>query len=349
MPTQSYAPRACLFQVPAGEREKHMTLKKLAEICNVSVSTVSKAFSDSGEISEKTRQQIFDAAKKNGCFYKYYSENYKKKVVAVIIPEIKSAYYTTLVDGLEREFSKHNAMVTVSSTNFNRTAEWDLVQYYEDYAHADGIIIIGSSVKFEEQPKIPILNMFAESDQTTADSMHIKSGEATDDALGYLKKAGHREIAFIGEPLTKVRLDHFISSARRIGLKLQNKYIITSDERFELAGYKGMNELFGIPGRPTAIIAAYSYIANGIIKCIYDHGKSVPEDYSIVSMDDIFDFPGVEHDLARISMQREDICSTAAEMLLKKIYNPRYSARQSVTLYNRFVPGNTVKKLCEDL
>ena len=56
-----------------------MTLEKLAKIAHVSISTVSKAFSASPEVSAETRRYIFDIAKEHGCFEKYYKEKYNKK------------------------------------------------------------------------------------------------------------------------------------------------------------------------------------------------------------------------------------------------------------------------------
>ena len=47
-----------------------MTLSKLAKLTNVSVSTVSKAFSGSSEVSAETRNLIFDAARRCGGFVK---------------------------------------------------------------------------------------------------------------------------------------------------------------------------------------------------------------------------------------------------------------------------------------
>ena len=48
------------------------SLKNIAEKANVSVSTVSKAFSDSREISTKTRERILEIAKDLGVYDKYY-------------------------------------------------------------------------------------------------------------------------------------------------------------------------------------------------------------------------------------------------------------------------------------
>lgn len=56
-----------------------MNLRELARLANVSVSTVSKAFNNAPDISEETRELVFAAAKKYGCYEKYHKEKYSKK------------------------------------------------------------------------------------------------------------------------------------------------------------------------------------------------------------------------------------------------------------------------------
>ena len=48
-----------------------MTMRELAALAKVSVSTVSKAFHDADDVSEETRKLIFAIAKEYGCFGKY--------------------------------------------------------------------------------------------------------------------------------------------------------------------------------------------------------------------------------------------------------------------------------------
>ena len=67
-----------------------MTLTKLARIANVSVSTASKAFSMSSDISELTREEVFAAVRANGCFKKFFNAKYPKYIAAVICPELNS-------------------------------------------------------------------------------------------------------------------------------------------------------------------------------------------------------------------------------------------------------------------
>ena len=47
-------------------------MRELAKLANVSVSTVSKAFSNAADVNEKTKNHIFEIAKENGCYGKFY-------------------------------------------------------------------------------------------------------------------------------------------------------------------------------------------------------------------------------------------------------------------------------------
>ena len=49
-----------------------MTITELARLAHVSTSTVSKAFALSPEVNEQTRNMVFEVAKANGCFKKFY-------------------------------------------------------------------------------------------------------------------------------------------------------------------------------------------------------------------------------------------------------------------------------------
>ena len=55
-----------------------MSLKVIAALAGVSVSTVSKAFADSSEVSAETKKKILEIAKKQGIFIKYNKIKYDR-------------------------------------------------------------------------------------------------------------------------------------------------------------------------------------------------------------------------------------------------------------------------------
>ena len=58
-----------------------ITMRELAKLCNVSISTVSKAFLDADDVSSNTKKHIFEIAKENGCYGKFYKGKYHKKIM----------------------------------------------------------------------------------------------------------------------------------------------------------------------------------------------------------------------------------------------------------------------------
>ena len=70
-----------LFKSITITKVMRMTMNELAKLANVSVSTVSKAFSDADDVSEDTKDLVFAIAKEQGCFGKFYKGKYHKKII----------------------------------------------------------------------------------------------------------------------------------------------------------------------------------------------------------------------------------------------------------------------------
>ncbi len=71
-----------------------ITIGKLEKSNRALVSAVSKAFSESGDISAEKKEHIFAVAKETGCYDKYCKNIYSKYGIAVIFPEFQSRCYS---------------------------------------------------------------------------------------------------------------------------------------------------------------------------------------------------------------------------------------------------------------
>ena len=105
-----------------------MTMSKLAKLANVSVSTVSKAFSDAPDINAETKDRIFEKARQTGCYYKFYKGKYPKKIIAIICQEIISDFYVEFVDRLRKQIESSNNIALVVTDDFST-----LNKVFEDY------------------------------------------------------------------------------------------------------------------------------------------------------------------------------------------------------------------------
>jgi LacI family transcriptional regulator len=127
------------------------TLKDIAEIAEVHVSTVSKALRDSSDINEETKLRIIKIAKELN--YEYKTSKRKSAngfgIIGVICPEITSNYYAQIISIIEEEIKKQGYFCVIGFTNFEGNNE----KYYLNHltnANVDGIIFLSESSDLEK-------------------------------------------------------------------------------------------------------------------------------------------------------------------------------------------------------
>ncbi len=320
-----------------------MTMAKLADLAGVSVSTVSKAFSGSDEISEEKRQHIFRIAKENGCYDKYCKSVYTGIVIAVICTEYKSSRYAQMLSLIEEKIKKHNGIMIVSSTDFSDEKAKSLLEFFSEYSKVDGIICL-NNLPEGFKCSVPVV-VLAKND--SYNSIIAYEEKAVDEAIKTLKEYGHRDIAFIGERLTSSRREVFVDTIKKHGLKLNSDFVIESEKRYEEAGYTEMNSLFEKGTLPTAVVAGYDNIAIGVMKSIYEHGFRIPDDFSVVGYDDINELPYLDVPLASISPCVDELCEIIVEFMFERIKKCYSKELKTIKVNKQFVKRESVGKAPE--
>ncbi len=317
-----------------------MTMQELAKLANVSISTVSKAFSDAGDVSEETREHIFAIARQQGCFGKFYKEKYNKKIIAVICHELDSGYYTVYLKHLQQLIEAGGGICLISTDNFDHRKQAELVEYYASYLKVDGLIVFSLAQPLKKGYDVPIVSLFSSNDprvDSVNTDMDLAIGEAVDTLLAY----GHRRMAFLGEPLTRSKAESFRQAVERADVP----YVIAeSPRRFEEAGVDGVTRLMELGADFTALICAYDYIAFGAIKKLQECGYRIPEDISVIGIDNISAGRFVQTTLTTIDTLPEEMCAIAWELLQKKLENKYFKAKQSIVIKPRLILRESVAK-----
>ena len=306
-----------------------MTLKDIAKLCNVSVSTVSKAFCDAEDVSLETKQLVFEIAKENGCYEKYYKGRYHKFVVAVICPEIDSQFYSRFVEHLQEAVEREGGVTVIALDRFDADRQRELIEYFSSNRRADGIIVYNLK-QLKKGYDIPIISIGSKI--TGIDSVNSEMGGAVDDAVRHLIMLGHKRAAFIGEPLTTSKQERFLNAAAAQGLKVDTDDVIVALSRFEDAGYSGAKQLLGQGSDCTAIVCAYDYIAIGAMRYLEQEGYKIPEDFSVIGMDNIDTSKYLAHSLTTIDSHLEELCTVVADLMAKKVRNRWVTARQEIKI-----------------
>ena len=285
-----------------------MTMRDLAKLCNVSVSTVSKAFYDADDVSEDTKKLIFDIARENGVYGKFYKGKYHKKIIALICPELEGNHYSDFVNRLKKLIEKSGGMCVISTDDFSESKQSELIEYFASYLKVDGIIVFGLRKNLKKGYDVPIVSLFSSHDDNV-DSINIDMKSAIDEAVNTLHLYGHKKIAFIVETLTASKSQYFENAMHTVGS--EDATIILSKKRFEKAGIDGINQLLEAKKEFTASICGYDNIAFGAIKQLKKCGLRVPEDISVIGIDNISLSEYTETSLTSIDIASDELCRSA--------------------------------------
>ncbi len=321
-----------------------MSLSKIAKFSGCSVSTVSKAFHDSNEVSAKTKEKIFKVAQSLGYLQKYYKPVLNYKTIVVLCPDFASPFYGSLLTALQRKIERKGDLMIVSCCQFNKTSIQRQFNHFSSTNSAHGIILLDDLDNIAPpSPNFPLVT-FNSSSNISCDCI-IKDETGIDQAIRYLKNMGHRKIAYIGEVLAGKRRIEFINAMERHGIPVDENHIIVSKERNELAGYYGMDTLLSLDSRPTAIFASYDMIALGAIQCIKERGLNVPDDFSIIGYDNIPILKHISPPLTTVSQPIDTMSDAILELLYQRLEHLAPVEPQSIYISDMLIIKDSVKKI----
>lgn len=128
-----------------------VTMKTLSQMSGYSVSTVSKALRDKKDISLKTRQIIKELAQScdfvpNNSAIALRSQ--KSNTIAVIVPQIDSMIYGSMLNSIQMEAFEHGYRVVVQQYLNYENGEYECLKSLRN-GGIDGVIVIGTSMALD--------------------------------------------------------------------------------------------------------------------------------------------------------------------------------------------------------
>ena len=208
-----------------------MTLSKLAQLANVSVAVVSKAFSGRDDVSEAMREHVFAVAREHGCFQQFYHARYDKPVIAVIIPEAISKYYIHYIETLKKDMEANGYTMLLSISNFDAQLTRELGRYYTEHSKVDALILVGSRLDYSFDCATDLICVASPKDMESGKGSCVSYdiGQGIRECVTTLYQKGHRRIAYVGEPLTSGKEDEVIREMKQLGIPVKKEYNCCKD------------------------------------------------------------------------------------------------------------------------
>ncbi len=322
-----------------------MNHKKIAQLANVSASTVSKALSGSSEVNRATAEKIRRIAIDTG----YFKEKSKRKreyanddsfLIAVIVPEIMGFYYATIVTCIKNHVESKGGHIAIYISDFDPQKGTELLESIILHGGTDGVIMF-SKPTLSFKPNIPIVCCCNAVD-CGCDTIYCDSRAVIGDAVGYLSKLGHTKIGYVGEPHTAAAAMYFEDAVKQNGLVYEKEYTYIIDARFEQIGHMAALEILKQKNRPTAVVAAYDEVALGLISTLSHNGIRVPEDMSVMGINNIPSGAHAQIPLTSVDTFSEEQYKTAVDLLFDKISTESQTVRH-ITIEPQIVARETTK------
>ena len=314
-----------------------MTLKELANLAHVSVSTASRALAGSRQLSDETISHVRRVAKEHGYYTQKMArrrENLKNKnaEIAILVPEITSSYYSEITTVLIGVLGEYGCGGSVHVCGFDKQSVEAFAYTLMSQCAADGIISLTSFYLHEDKPALPMVFLCDDSFRSDCPAVYSDMSGGMRLLAEKLAELGHRRIGFIGETRTMGKYAAFCEAMQAVGLSVEPGDIYIVDERFEKIGYEAVGRLLSGQGIPDAFVCAYDEIALGAMHALKMNGLSVPEDLSVVGINDIpaAEYAGVP--LTTLREHKEDLCRKAAEILHRQLTDPGSVPKERVAL-----------------
>lgn len=334
---------------------KKTTLKDIAKQLNISVSTVSRALQNNPRISIEVRQQVLKLANESNYFNTKYPQSFslrKTNIIGIIVPKISYHLYAMAISGIEKIAKEHNMHILICQSDESYFEEVSLVNELMSIGVAGIIVSLASETKqfdhFLQIKKhgIPLVFFNRSCDDIDADKVIIDNFKASYDATNHLIAVGCKHIAFIGGPNILQ-----ISNTRLLGYKkaLVDANIPVKEERIEHCNFTRESEmsaarkLFYTADYPDGIITFSDQIAINAMLAIKERGLRIPEDVSVIGINNEPIGELIEPSLSSINQPGYLMGTNAAKLIFERIKSPNKSFTKKV-LNSQLVIRNSTNR-----
>ena len=335
---------------------KNVTLKEIATQLKVSVSTVSRALTDSYEINVETKKKVQKLAKELNYQpnpFASFLRKHKSNTIALVIPEISNNFFSLVIKGVEAACQEKDYYVLIYESDENFQKEERIANHLMG-GRVDGVLISVCSethnsdhLKEIIERKIKLV-MF---DRVLSD-INVSKVTSNDyhnslEATKLLLNQGCRKIAFLKAGLNLSTMDKrekaYADALKIYGLEIDDSMIKTFAPNKEL----DLNELqaFIIDKKPDAIFCSVENLAIACYDICSQLNIKIPNDIKIITFSNLKVARLLNPSLSTISQPAYEIGKTAATLLINEIEGKNQEdGFQNINLDSILIKRDSTKK-----
>lgn len=337
----------------------NITIDDVARMANVSKATVSAVLNNKSTVSEQTRLKVLRVIKKLNFRPNQLARSLsirKTKSIGLLIKEIDNPYFAKIMKGVFDTCSKLSYTVLLGSSELSPKQEIKNVETFVNQ-RVDGLIISplqGDDVDLTYisdimGKKYPLV-MLGRLKNFSTNSIDINNVESSFEAVSYLIKLGHKNIAYFAGPSYSIhsfeRLEGYQNALIKNNIPIKKKYIMQVGSHIK-NGYESGKQLFSKfkENSPTGVFCYNDLVAIGLINSLMELKIKVPQQVSVIGFDDINFCGSFKIPLTTIRVPAYEIGETAANLLIKQINNPSVLLKEKKILQTKLIKRDSCTKV----
>ncbi|MBD1425229.1 LacI family DNA-binding transcriptional regulator [Sphingobacterium arenae] len=320
-----------------------ITIVDLAEKLGLSKSTVSRAFRDSSDISQKTKERILAKAEELGFSPNLYASSLRgnrSQTIAIIIPEFGNKFFSQAIKGIElvARSKKYHTLIYVTDSSVQNEAS--IVRSLVN-GRVDGVLISASGegkdhshLQTLADHGIPTVFFDRSYDDFQGHFVTGNDFESSRLATQHLIDSGCKNIAYLvinqKVSIGKIRMDGYKKAIEDNGIPFRQELILDTenDEAKNRAAIKNLIKQH----KPDGIFASVERLAISTIRVAGEEGVRIPEDLKLICFSclDIADL--LNPSLSVVKQPAFAMGKQAANFLIQTLDQPSERHRQQTTL-----------------
>lgn len=273
-----------------------MTIYDIAREAGVSASSVSRVINNKAGVKPETRKKVQRLLKK----YHYTPDaaarglvSQSSKIIGILIADIRNIHHTDGAYYIERRLAALNYCCIILNTGDDDDSRAQAISILEQ-RRVEAAVLIGSSFQAESVSQaiqrhlkdVPVVMINAFIDLPNVYGILSDEFHGVESCVKFLAEKGRTHLAFVRDcytPSCQQKVEGFQSGMASLGLNPQRVY--DAGETTISGGYQATLQVLKEHPETDGIIFSVDLIAAGGLRALYDQGISVPEQISVIGVD----------------------------------------------------------------
>jgi LacI family transcriptional regulator len=322
---------------------KKVTAKEVAKKAGISQTAVSMILNQYPDIhfSEETKKRVLDICNELG--YKLPEKKQttplRNRVLLTVYPSGENYHYSRMISEIQQFARRQDYQVLSFTTLRDSRIEETVVELCTSLSIAGAIFLynpVNSEVIEQLAETLPVVMIYDKGVGQEKNVVELDNYRVGELMTSHLLELGHRRIAAIFPSLgpshlgRRRRIEGIRHAYEAKGIESENLLsIFAADEKAGAlvepgdnsyhSGYRIAGQILDEEIPVTAFIANNDMEAYGIMDAIYEHGKRIPQDYSVIGCDNLSISKFHQINLTTVEPYSAQRAKEAVNIIIRKI------------------------------